>query len=98
MDRFLKFRLPPRSSESDPNLDRRSVLELTDSAPLPVIAVNIDSSEIHEAETRQWNSRNDGGIQLRTWSPVDRNAHALVGVLGDGGDRALEQSVCLRTL
>jgi len=65
-DRFRKFRLPPCTTGLEPDLDRRSILELTNGTPLGVVTVNTDSIEVHEAETWQGNSRNDGGIWLRT--------------------------------
>ena len=99
MDRWGKFCLPPRRTELDSDLDRGSILELTDGTPLAVITVNVDPSEVHEAETRQRNGRNDSGIRLRALSPVDRNVHAVVlGVLRNCGDRALELRCVLHIL
>ena len=63
VDRLVK-RLPPRATKLEPDLDRRSILKLTDGVPLSIIVVNIDSSEIHETETWQWNSTDDGGVFL----------------------------------
>ena len=90
MDGRLNFRLPPGSCELDSDLDRRCILELTNGTPLAVITADIDSSEIQEAETRQGNGGDDGGISFVTYSPVDRNPHAIIlGVLGNTSDRVL---------
>ena len=95
----LKFRLPPRFTESESDLDRWSILELTDGTPLSVITVDIDSGEVHEAEPWQRNSRNDGGILLRALLSVDPNLHVFaLCVLSNSSDRAFEQSVFLRAL
>lgn len=112
MDRFFKFCLPPRTAKLESDLNRGSVLELSNGTPLGVIAVDVYSSEVHEAETWQRNGRDDGGIRLRAFSPVNRisfflffffgvarNFHAVVlGVLGDSGDWASEPSGVSRVL
>jgi len=51
MDWLRKCQLPPRTTEQDSDLDRRSILEFTNCTPLCVVGVNVDSSEVHEAET-----------------------------------------------
>ena len=99
MDRPWKFRLPPRTIELESDLGRRSILKFTNGTRLCVVGVDVNSIEIHEAETWQRNGRNDGGILLGTLSPVDRNPHVIVlGILGNSGDWALELSGCLRAL
>ena len=67
MDRGPKLSLPPRAIELDSDLNRRSILEFANGTPLSVIILNtgpreIDPSEVHEAETWQRHSANDGGI------------------------------------
>ena len=91
---------PPRRTELDADLDRRSILEFTNGTPLGIITVNVDSNEVHDAETWQRNGRDNGGIFLRTWSPIDRNLQALavLGVIGNSSDRAVELGSLLRTL
>ena len=94
-----KVRFPPGRIKLDPDLDRRSILERTNGTPLGVIAVDVNPSEVYEAETWQRNGGNDGGIWLRTFSPVDRNVHVFVwDVLGNGSHRASESSSVLSTL
>ena len=101
MDRLRKCRSPPRRIELDSDLDRRSVLELTNGTPLGVITVNVDSSEVYEAETWQRNGRDNGGVFLRAWNLIDRNLQAVAlrfGAMGNSSDRASEFGSLSRTL
>ena len=50
VDLHRKLCLPPWGTELDSDLDRWGVLELANGAPLGIIIVNVDSTEIHEAE------------------------------------------------
>lgn len=62
---------PPGTAELNPDLGRWSILEFTNGAPMGIIVVNIDSTEIHEAETLQRDSRNKGRIFLFALNPID---------------------------
>lgn len=93
MDRFRKFRLPPRSFELDSDLDRGCILELTNGTALAEITV----LETQEAETRQRNGRDDGGTVLTLFSLGDHNLH-VVGGLEDTSDCISEQSTLPRIL
>ena len=97
MDWLRELGLPPRDAELDSNFDRWTVLELAYGAPLSVVLVNIDSSEIHDAESRQWNGTDDGRIWLVGLDALDRNIHLLIlGIAGNSSDRAVELSLLLR--
>ena len=99
MDRPREIALllsPPRFTKLDSNLDRWSILEFTNGTPLGIIVIDIDSIKVHEAEARQWNSRNDGGVFLRGLNPIDRDPHKfLLGIAGNSSDRTLEQGIFL---
>lgn len=51
----------------------RSILKLTNSTPLGIIVIDVGSVKIHEAETWQQDSRDDGGVFLGSLSTFDRD-------------------------